>query len=188
MGPGLLVTTIAQAVIVAIALIQGYEEDRFGNTYWDIHVGWLVAIGLLGLVQLFVLIGMGFAIDKLLSESRGAGNREPGRQPQQPSSPSLDMPTVPLHRREAAVNSTRRALAAAADASAASYETAATDRNLSRAAKQAAETALSAVSNLRAMANSGSEASFQDYLARTDSAADAANDAAKAAREAIGKG
>ena len=184
MGPGLLITTIAQAVLVAIALIQGYEEDRFGNTYWDIRVGWIIAIGVLGLVQLFILIGIGFAVDKLLRESGGARNEEADRQT---SSPSLDMPTVPSHRREAAINSTRRALAAAADANAASDETAAISRDLSQAAKQAAETALSAVSNLRAMANSGSEASFQDYLARTDSAAKAAEDAAKAAREAIGK-
>lgn len=178
LGPGLLITTIAQAVLVVIATIQGYA------------VGWLVVIGVLGLVQLFILISMGFAIDELRRGASGARNQEQGRQQRrqpQPSIPSLDMPNAPMHRREAAMDCIRRALAAATAANTASAETATDAPDFSRAAKQAAETALSAVGNLRAMVNSGSDVSFQNYIARTDSAAKAANDAAKAAREAVGK-
>ena len=108
MGPGLLICALAQIGLAIGALAQGYKQvclPQFGGctTVWDIHIGWFIAIGVFGVIQLSILILMGFELDGLREnkepEPKSTSENSPPPQPlpQDTSNQTNEDTTPPLN-------------------------------------------------------------------------------------------
>ena len=107
MGPGLLICALAQIGLAIGALAQGYKQvcvSGFGEcaTVWDIHIGWFIAIGIFGVIQLSILILMGFELDGLRGNKEQepkstSENSAPPQPPPQDTSNQTNEDTTPLN-------------------------------------------------------------------------------------------